>query len=275
MLRSEYATSTNGNEIQKQRLGAVIWIDLPFFSENKEREKLFRQLLQARGLSFNAVDRVISNWSNSQRTHISGLTLLAGYLMRIHQQLDYLLNLEQPYVFVANYLEVAINQKCSDNSVKSQRYTLALLLKFIGYSEQQIHSDLVIQLMRKIRMRFRQTDREKQIQDLDILLNYIKSQVPLLEQSLLTIQQRSTIIATLAIALIVTKLAELHGAILHSTSDNEYIIQTTILKSPQDSGYFFSIRSILLSLLENHYFSQITGIQQKWLKDVLILNGGL
>ncbi|KAA6402740.1 MAG: hypothetical protein EZS28_001731 [Streblomastix strix] len=98
---------------------------------------------------------------------------------------------------MASYLEVAINQKCSDDSVKNQRFALAVLHKFMEYPEQQIHSDLVKQLMRKIRMRLRQTDKEKQIWYLDILLNYLKSQVPLLEQNLLTIQKRKAIAATL------------------------------------------------------------------------------
>ncbi|KAA6358769.1 MAG: hypothetical protein EZS28_045704, partial [Streblomastix strix] len=238
MLRREYASLSYGSETQKQRLGAATWIDLPFFSGSKDGEKLFRQLLQARGLSSNAVDRVISNWTIQWRTHIAGLTLLAGYLKRIHQQPDYLLNLDQPQIFMANYLEDAISQKCSDNSVKNQRCALAVLLKFMGYSEQQIHSDLVKQLMRKVRMRLRQTDKEKQIWALDILLNYVKQQVPLLEQGLLSVQQRRAIAATLVMIFTVARLAELYRATLLSTSDDEYIIQTTILKSPQRIAEF-------------------------------------
>ncbi|KAA6390766.1 MAG: hypothetical protein EZS28_013703, partial [Streblomastix strix] len=46
-------------------------------------------------------------------------------------------------------------------------------------------------------MRLRQTDKEKRIWDLDILLNYIKQQVSLLEQGLFTVQQRRAIAATL------------------------------------------------------------------------------
>ncbi|KAA6396029.1 MAG: hypothetical protein EZS28_008448 [Streblomastix strix] len=101
------------------------------FQWEQRRRKLSKQLLQARGLSSNAADRVISNWSIQWRTHISGLALLILYLKRIHQQPDYLLNLVQPQIFKANYLEDAINQKCSDNSVKNQRCALAVLLKFI------------------------------------------------------------------------------------------------------------------------------------------------
>ncbi|KAA6373257.1 MAG: hypothetical protein EZS28_031215 [Streblomastix strix] len=134
---------------------------------------------------------------------------------------------------MANYLEDVINQKCSDNSVKNQRCALTVLLKFMGYSEQQIHSDLVKQLMRKIRMRLKQTDKENQIWDLDILLNYIKQQVPSMEQNLLSIQQRRAIVATLAMVYTVARLAELHRAVLLSTSEDEYIIQTMIMKSPQ------------------------------------------
>ncbi|KAA6374299.1 MAG: hypothetical protein EZS28_030175 [Streblomastix strix] len=222
MLWREYASLINGSETQKQGLGAATWIDLPFFSGSKDRKKLFRQLLQARGLSSNAVDRVISNWSSQWRTHISGCTLPARYLKRIHQQPEYFLNLEQPQSFMGIYLEDAINQKYLDNSVKNLLYALVVLLKFIGYSEQQIHSDPVKQLMRKIRMRLRQIDKEKQILDLDILLDYVKSQVPLLEQNLLTIQQRRAIAATLLIVFTIAKLAELHRAALLSTSDDEF-----------------------------------------------------
>ncbi|KAA6382866.1 MAG: hypothetical protein EZS28_021606, partial [Streblomastix strix] len=206
--------------------------------QQKNGEKLFRKLLPARGLSSNAVDRVISNWFSQWRTYIVGLTLLLGYLKKIRQQPDYLLNLDQLQIFMTTYLEEAINQKCPDNSVKNQRCALAVLLKFIGYSEQQIHSYLVKQLMRKIRMELRQTDKEKPIWDLDILLNYIKAQVPLLEQNALVIQQRRAIAATLVMVFTVARLAELHRATLLSTPDDEYIIQTTILKSSQRIAEF-------------------------------------
>ncbi|KAA6379695.1 MAG: hypothetical protein EZS28_024776, partial [Streblomastix strix] len=108
----------------------------------------------------------------------------------------------------------------------------------MGYSEQLIHSDLVKQLMRKIRMRLRQTDKEKQIWDLDILLNYFKQLVPILEQNLLSIEQRRAIAATLVMVFTVAGLAELHRAVLLSTSEDEYIIQTTILKCPQRIAEF-------------------------------------
>ncbi|KAA6399824.1 MAG: hypothetical protein EZS28_004651 [Streblomastix strix] len=206
--------------------------------EQRRREKLFRQLLQARGLSSNAVDLVISNWSSQWITHIARLRLLAGYLKRIPLQPDYLLNLDQRQIFMVNYLEDAISQKCLNNSVKNQRCAIAVLLKFLGYSEQQIQSDLVKQLMRKIIMQLRQSDNEKQICDLDILLNYIKSQVPLLEQGLVTIQQRRAIAAIREMVFTVASLAELHRATLLSTSDDEYIIQTTFLKSPQSIAEF-------------------------------------
>ncbi|KAA6334459.1 MAG: hypothetical protein EZS28_053064, partial [Streblomastix strix] len=160
MLRREYTSLIDGSETQKQRMGAATWIDLPFFSGSKDGENLFRQLLQARGLSSKAVERVISNWSSQWRIHIAGLTLLARYLKRIIQQPEYLQNLEQPQIFMANYLEDAKNQKRSDNSVKNQRCALAVLLKFMGCPEQQILSDLGKQLMRRIRMRLRQTDKE-------------------------------------------------------------------------------------------------------------------
>ncbi|KAA6375879.1 MAG: hypothetical protein EZS28_028594 [Streblomastix strix] len=106
------------------------------------------------------------------------------------------------------------------------------------YPEQQIHSDLIKQIMQKIRMRLGQTNKEKQIWGLDILLNYIKSYVPLLEQNLLTILQRRAIATTLVMVFTVVRLAELYRAILLSTSDDEYIIQITILKSPQRIAEF-------------------------------------
>ncbi|KAA6397840.1 MAG: hypothetical protein EZS28_006637 [Streblomastix strix] len=73
--------------------------------------------------------------------------------------------------------------------------------------------------------------KEEQIWDLDVLLDYIKSQVPYQNKNLPTIQYRRAIAATLVMLLTVARLAELHRAILLSTSDDEYIIQTTILKS--------------------------------------------
>ncbi|KAA6401693.1 MAG: hypothetical protein EZS28_002778 [Streblomastix strix] len=52
MLRSVYASLINGSETQNQRMGAATWIDLPFFSGSNDGEKLFKQPLQARGLSY-------------------------------------------------------------------------------------------------------------------------------------------------------------------------------------------------------------------------------
>ncbi|KAA6369205.1 MAG: hypothetical protein EZS28_035267 [Streblomastix strix] len=66
----------------------------------------------------------------------------------------------------------------------------------------------------------------------------IDSLIPLLEQNLLTIEQRRAIAATLVMVFTVARLAELHRAILLSTSEDEYIIQTTILKSPQRIAEF-------------------------------------
>ncbi|KAA6397162.1 MAG: hypothetical protein EZS28_007313 [Streblomastix strix] len=218
MFRREYESPTNLNRAWKQRRGSTTWINLPFFSGSKDGEMLFRQLLQARGLCSNAFKRVISNWSSQWRAHILGLTLLAGYLKKIYLQPENLLNLEQPQIFMVNYLEEAINQKCSDNSVKNRRCALAVLHKFMGYSEQQIHSDLVKQLMRKIRIRLGQTEKEKEIWDLDILLTHIKSRA---------------IAATLVVVLTVARVVELNRATLFSTSDDEYIIQITILQSQQ------------------------------------------
>ncbi|KAA6393563.1 MAG: hypothetical protein EZS28_010911 [Streblomastix strix] len=105
------------------------------------------------------------------------------------------------------------------------------------YSEQQIHFDLVKQYMRKIRMRLRETDKEKQIWNPDIS-NCIKSQISVLEQNLLTIQQMKVVVDTLVMLFTVARLAELHRATLLSTPDDEYIIQTTILKSPQRIAEF-------------------------------------
>ncbi|KAA6383694.1 MAG: hypothetical protein EZS28_020779 [Streblomastix strix] len=124
---------------------------------------------------------------------------------------------------MANYFEDAINQKCSDNSVKNQRCALAVLLKFIGYSELKIRSDLVEQLMQKIRMQLRQTDKEKQILDLDILLHYIKAQIPLLDQNALAMQQRRAIAAALEMVFTVARFAEFHRTSLLSTSGDEYV----------------------------------------------------
>ncbi|KAA6403728.1 MAG: hypothetical protein EZS28_000747 [Streblomastix strix] len=213
MPRGEYASLSNWSETQKQRQGAPTWIDLPFLMGVMMEKSFFDR-------SYKLEDRAPIQQTES---------FLIGPASGEHTFKDS----QQPQIFMANYLEDAISQKCSDNSVKNQRCALAVLLKFIGYSEQQIHSDLVKQLMRKIRMRLRQTDKEKQIWDLDILLNYIKQQVPLLEQGLLTVQQRRAIAATLVMVFTVARLAELHRATLLSTSDDEYIIQTTILKSPQ------------------------------------------
>ncbi|KAA6386557.1 MAG: hypothetical protein EZS28_017913 [Streblomastix strix] len=100
-------------------------------------------------------------------------------------------------------------------------------------SEQQIHFDLIKLLMLKSRMRIRRTDKEKLIWVLDIILIYIKQLVPLLEQNLFTIQKRRAIAATLVMVFTVARLAELHRAVLRSTSEDEYINQTIIQKSPK------------------------------------------
>ncbi|KAA6360462.1 MAG: hypothetical protein EZS28_044011, partial [Streblomastix strix] len=227
-------------KVKKERVPIAVLIapERPNLKWNKDGEKLFRQLLQARGLSSDAADKVISNWSSQWKTHISGLATQAGYLKRIHQQPKYILNLKQLQIFMVKYLEDAINQKCSDNTIQNQRCVLAIFLKFMGYSEQQIHYDLVKQLMREIRMRLRYTDKVKQIWNLDILLNYFKQQIPQLEQNLRSIQQRRAIATTLVMELTVARLAELYRATVLNASDDQYIIQTTNQKSLQRNVEF-------------------------------------
>ncbi|KAA6388061.1 MAG: hypothetical protein EZS28_016415 [Streblomastix strix] len=122
-----------------------------FFNGSKDGEKLFRQLLQARGLSSNAVDRDISNWLSQWRTHRSGFMLLTGYLKRINQQPEYLLNLEHPQVFMSNYLEDLLKLKFSDNSVMNRRCVLAWLV-LIGHThlEKYIQADDLSQAVRAV-----------------------------------------------------------------------------------------------------------------------------
>ncbi|KAA6326100.1 MAG: hypothetical protein EZS28_053994 [Streblomastix strix] len=81
-------------------------------------------------------------------------------------------------------------------------------------SEHQIHSDLVKQLIRKIRMRFIQTDKEKQ--------NKTSSHI----------KQRGATAVILVIMFTIARLAELYRTTLLYTSDNKYTIQTTVQMSP-------------------------------------------
>ncbi|KAA6384647.1 MAG: hypothetical protein EZS28_019826 [Streblomastix strix] len=66
----------------------------------------------------------------------------------------------------------------TENAIKTQRYAQAVLMKFIGYTEEQVHSNLVKQLVKDILTWTRKRDSGREICDLDLLLEYIRQLFP-------------------------------------------------------------------------------------------------
>ncbi|KAA6378116.1 MAG: hypothetical protein EZS28_026358 [Streblomastix strix] len=75
---------------------------------------------------------------------------------------------------MSNFLNHQFENKVSDYQILAQRGALAVLLGFLDYEEQQIHSSLVIQFIRPVFIRTRKKDKEE-IWQLSQLLPQIES----------------------------------------------------------------------------------------------------
>ncbi|KAA6360001.1 MAG: hypothetical protein EZS28_044472, partial [Streblomastix strix] len=178
------------------------------------------------------VQRIVEAWHGQWRRHVSALTILAKYLEQNNQQWKELRTLEQPSAFMANFLSDQMEKGASDNSLKSCRWALAVLMSFIEYKEEEVHSKLVAQLMKPVLMRTRHKDREIEQWDLNILLEQIvKEEVELL-QSNLSLEEIMTISLTLCMIFTVARLAELFRATLINETEKEITLETVILKKP-------------------------------------------
>ncbi|KAA6329385.1 MAG: hypothetical protein EZS28_053614, partial [Streblomastix strix] len=177
-------------------------------------ERLFRFLLEDYGLKQEVVQRIVEAWYGKWRRHVSALTVLAKYLELNNQQWKELRALEQSSAFMVNFFSDQMEKGASDNSLKSSRGALAVLLLFIGYMEEEVHSKLVAQLMKPVLMRTRHNDREIEQWDLNILLEQImKEEVELLQNNL-SLEEILTISLTLWMIFTVARLAELFRASL-------------------------------------------------------------
>ncbi|KAA6392518.1 MAG: hypothetical protein EZS28_011956 [Streblomastix strix] len=133
---------------------------------------------------------------------------------------------------MANFLSDQMEKGASDNSLKSCRGALAVLLSFIEYKEEEVHSKLVAQLMKPVLMRTRHKDREIEQWDLNLLLEQIvKEEVELL-QSNLPLEEIMTISLTLCMIFTVARLAELFRSTLINETEKEITLETVILKKP-------------------------------------------
>ncbi|KAA6370848.1 MAG: hypothetical protein EZS28_033626 [Streblomastix strix] len=193
-------------------------------------ERLFRFLLEDYGLKQEVVQRIVEAWHGQWIRHVSALTILAKYLEQNNQQWEELRALEQPSAFMANFLSDQMEIGASNNSLKSCRGALAVLLSFIGYKEEEVHSKLVAQLIKPVQMRTRHIDREIEQWDLKVLLEQIvKEEVELL-QSNLSSEEIFTIYLTLCRIFTVTRLAELVRATLFNETEKEITLEIVIIK---------------------------------------------
>ncbi|KAA6400958.1 MAG: hypothetical protein EZS28_003521 [Streblomastix strix] len=133
---------------------------------------------------------------------------------------------------MANFLSDQMEKGTSDNSLKSCRGALAVLLSFIGYKEEEVHSKLVAQLMKPVLMRTRHKDRENEQWDLNVLLEQIlKEEVELFRRNL-SIEETMTISLTLCMIFTVVRLAQLFRATLINETEKEITLEAVILKKP-------------------------------------------
>ncbi|KAA6356095.1 MAG: hypothetical protein EZS28_048379, partial [Streblomastix strix] len=133
---------------------------------------------------------------------------------------------------MANFLSDQMEKGASDNSLKSCRGALAVLMSFIGYKEEEVHSMLVAQLMKPVLMRSRHKDREIEQWDLNILLEQIMKEEVELLQSNLSLEEIMTISLTLCMIFTVARLAELFRSTLINETEKEITLETIILKKP-------------------------------------------
>ncbi|KAA6354508.1 MAG: hypothetical protein EZS28_049965, partial [Streblomastix strix] len=102
---------------------------------------------------------------------------------------------------MANYITSAIQNHETDNAIKTQRCALAVLMKFIGYTEEQEIS-------------------------------------PARDQGDLKPERIMAIAATLTMVFTVARLAEIHRAVVQNQDENNIIILIQILKTPPREAEF-------------------------------------
>ncbi|KAA6400563.1 MAG: hypothetical protein EZS28_003914 [Streblomastix strix] len=195
-------------------------------------ERLFRFLLEDYGLKQAVVQKIVETWHGQWRRHVSALTAFAKYLEQNSQQWKELRALVQPNAFMANFLSDWMKKGAFDNSLKSCRGALAVLLSFIGDKEEVEHSKLIAQLMKPVMMRTRHKDREIEQWDLNMLLEQIiKEEIELLQRNL-SLEEIMTISLTLYMIFNVSTLAELFRATFMNETEKEITLEAVILKKP-------------------------------------------
>ncbi|KAA6381564.1 MAG: hypothetical protein EZS28_022910 [Streblomastix strix] len=153
----------------------------------------------------------------------------AKYLEQNNQQWKELRALEQPSAFMANFLSDQKEKCASDNSLKSCRGALAVILSFIGYKEEEEHNKLVAQLIKSVLMKARNKERVIQQWDLNILLEQItKEEIELLQRTL-SLEEIMTNSFTPCLIFTVAILAELFRATLINVTEILIILKIVIL----------------------------------------------
>jgi hypothetical protein len=133
---------------------------------------------------------------------------------------------------MSNFLYHQISLGASDSAVKSQRTATAVLLRFLGYQEEEVHSPLVALLMRPINLRTRHKDKESEIWELSMLLDYICTLVPRLESNQFTELEIMFVSLTLTMVFTVARLAELNRMTISRQDENVLVIDSLVLKKP-------------------------------------------
>ncbi|KAA6369041.1 MAG: hypothetical protein EZS28_035432 [Streblomastix strix] len=93
--------------------------------------KLFRNALEASGLSRNAVKSIIDNWHGSWRRHACALSAFWEYMKRKGMSIEQLSRVEKPYIIYAEYITEIIKDQ-SDAFVIQARTSVSTMFQLIG-----------------------------------------------------------------------------------------------------------------------------------------------
>ncbi|KAA6347400.1 MAG: hypothetical protein EZS28_052031, partial [Streblomastix strix] len=231
-IRREREGIRNGIEDEEEESESSSGEDVGFRGKRgQDGAKLFRNALEASGLSRNAIRSVIDNWHGSWRRHACALSAFWEYMKRKGMSVDQLARVEKPYIIIAEYITDIIKDQ-SDAFVIQARTSVSTMFELMGRQEKDIRNKVIEQLMLKPVSNARKVIREVTIWKMEQLLDYIVQLSLQRDQGILTVTELRRVVITIFMVYSVLRLSEIQRAMLNITQIGQgiIIICTNLLK---------------------------------------------
>ncbi|KAA6370004.1 MAG: hypothetical protein EZS28_034468, partial [Streblomastix strix] len=193
--------------------------------------KLFRNALEASGLSRNAIISIIDNWHGSWRRHACALSAFWEYMKRKGMSVEQLARIDKPYIIIAEYI-IDIIKDQSEAFVTHARTSVSTMFELMERQEKDIRNKVIEQLMLKHVSNIRKVIREVTIWKMEQLLDNIVQVSLQRDEGMLIVIELRRVVITIFMVYSVLRLSEIQRAMLNSTQINQGIITiyTNLLK---------------------------------------------